>query len=393
MESAMNGKVQSFIPLNEIEPQALLQAERIARMPFIYKHVALMPDVHLGKGATVGSVIATDGAIIPAAVGVDIGCGMIAAETNLKASDLPDSLDGIRMAIEDAIPTGIGKAGRNSEISNNASLLLDPMGDAWSREGHKRASEIDSEWEYQLGTLGGGNHFIEVCIDERDRVWFVLHSGSRGIGNKMAVKHMRIASKLMDAGNIILEDRDLAYLTERTPEFDAYIADLLWAQEFAYRSRREMMQRVISVVRGFVPGMTAPKLINSHHNFTQLEEHFGKIVWVTRKGAVRAQRGQLGIIPGSMATGTYIVSGLGNADSFESSPHGAGRTMSRTQARKMFTVEDLQKRMEGISSRVRESIVDEHPDSYKDINKIIEYSAPLVEVKHTLRQVLNVKGD
>ena len=393
MESAMNGKLVSFIPLNEIEPQALLQAERIARMPFIHKHVALMPDVHLGKGATVGSVIATDGAIIPAAVGVDIGCGMIASKTNLRSSDLPDSLDRIRMDIEDAIPTGIGKAGRNDTIGNNASLLLEPNGVEWNGEGHKRASELDSGWELQLGTLGGGNHFIEVCVDETERVWIVLHSGSRGIGNKMAVKHMRIASKLMDAGNIILEDRDLAYLTEQTPEFDAYIADLQWAQEFAYRSRREMMQRVLRVMGVHVPGTRSLELVNSHHNFTNVEQHFGKFVWVTRKGAVRARRGQLGIIPGSMATGTYIVSGLGNADSFESSPHGAGRTMSRTQARKMFTVEDLQKRMEGISSRVRESIVDEHPDSYKDINKIIEYSAPLVEVKHTLRQVLNVKGD
>jgi tRNA-splicing ligase RtcB (3'-phosphate/5'-hydroxy nucleic acid ligase) len=389
METSMNGKVKSFIPLHEIEPQALLQAERIARLPFIHEHVALMPDVHLGKGATVGSVIATDGAIIPAAVGVDIGCGMVAMQTTLMSSDLPDSLDPLRERIEDIIPTGIGGAGRNSSILSDVKQRLSRL----SEDGNKRAFEVDTSWQHQLGTLGGGNHFIELTISDSDQVWIVLHSGSRGIGNKMANQHMKIADKLMKAGGVHLEDRDLAYLTEGSPEFDAYIRDLHWAQAFAANSREVMVKRVFSALREFVPHVGLVDTINSHHNFTQQETHFGKRVWITRKGAVRAARGVHGIIPGSMATGTYIVSGLGNADSFESSPHGAGRTMSRTQAKKQFTLEDLRVRMKGISSRVRESIIDEHPDSYKDINKVIEYSKPLVRVQHVLRQVLNVKGD
>lgn len=391
----MDGRVKSFIPVSEIEPQALLQAERLSRMPFIYKHVALMPDVHLGKGATVGSVIATDGAIIPAAVGVDIGCGMIAMETNIDASALPDGLDAMRGDIEDAIPTGIGGAGRNSTITGsvNARIRSAMPSQHWNSEGHRRAFDVDTSWQHQLGTLGGGNHFIEVSLDERDRVWVVLHSGSRGIGNKMANVHMKVAEKLMKEGNVRLEDRDLSYLSEGTPEFDAYIRDLLWAQAFARESRFEMMGRVFKVLRKYVPQVGSLRVINSHHNFTQKETHFGKTVWITRKGAVQADEDMAGIIPGSMATGTYIVSGKGNLDSFKSSPHGAGRTMSRSKAKAAFTVEDLQKRMEGISSRVRESIVDEHPDSYKDIKKVIEYSEPLVSVEHTLRQVLNVKGD
>lgn len=402
MEETMGGRVKSFLPIAEIEPQALLQAERISRMPFIHSHVALMPDVHLGKGATVGSVIATDGAIIPAAVGVDIGCGMIAVETNLEERELPDSLDSLRDEIEHRIPTGIGKAGQNDDISTSVRKRLEPVpmnytvigkDISWNEYQHKRAFEVDSTWQHQMGTLGGGNHFIEVTVDERGIVWLVLHSGSRGIGNKLANIHMKIAEQLMKDGGVKLEDRDLSYLTEHTDEFNAYIRDLLWAQGFAKRSRDEMMDRVMDAMRKFVPHVRELDRINSHHNFTQKENHFGKTVWLTRKGAVQTKVGQKGIIPGSMATGTYIVSGLGNPDAFESAPHGAGRTMSRSQAKKQFTVDDLRERMKGISARVRESLIDEHPDSYKDIGKVIEHSKSLVQVEHTLRQVLNVKGD
>ena len=389
----ISDKLVSFIEPEAVEPQALQQAGRISRMPFIHEHVALMPDVHLGKGATVGSVIATEGAIIPAAVGVDIGCGMIAVKTNLRDRDLPDSLDKLTHSIERAIPTGIGNHGRNKDISNRVSQRTKDLSWNTARDIHQRAFEVDSSWVNQIGTLGGGNHFIELCLDESNVVWLVLHSGSRGIGNKLANIHMKVADRLMKANNVHLEDRDLAYLQENTPEFYDYLRDLMWAQRFALENREEMMDRVFEQLQREVPTVREIHRINSHHNFTQKETHFGKIVWLTRKGAVQTKLGQWGIIPGSMATGTYIVTGLGNKDAFESAPHGAGRKMSRSQAKKEFTLEDLQERMKGISSNVRASLIDEHPGAYKDVTMVIDRSSELVKVEHTLRQVMNVKGD
>ncbi len=378
----------SWIEPEAIEPQALEQAERLSRMPFVFEHVALMPDCHLGKGATVGSVIATDGAIIPAAVGVDIGCGMIAVETNLGAAELPDSLDPLRSGIEARIPTGIGERGRNSQLSPGVRARMD----AWARD-RDSADRTDASWPQQMGSLGGGNHFIEICLDERDRVWLVLHSGSRGVGNKMAERHMKVAASLMAAMRIRLDDPDLSYLPATYPQFGEYIRDLHWAQDFARLNREEMMDRVIAALVAAVPHAAEVDRINCHHNFTQQETHYGREVWVTRKGAIQMQKGQRGVIPGSMGTRSYIVSGLGNREAFESAPHGAGRRMSRAQARKRFTLEDLAARMEGIACRVRPSLLDEHPDSYKDVDMVIDRSRELVAVEHTLRQVLNVKGD
>ncbi len=381
-------KVMSWLEPEAIEPQALEQVRRIAALDFVRPHVAVMPDCHLGIGATVGSVIATDGAIIPAAVGVDIGCGMVALETNLAATDLPDSLEGLRRSIEDTIPTGIGDHGRNRGLSPSARARID----AWA--GDRTAyDQVDKHWPYQLGSLGGGNHFIEVVLDERDRVWLVLHSGSRGIGNKLAMRHIGVAKELMKRGKVVLEDPDLAYFTEKQPEFSAYVKDLHWAQDFARLNREEMMDRLLAALVKAVPHAKEVRRINCHHNFTQRETHFGRDVWVTRKGAIQMKKGQEGVIPGSMGTRSYIVKGQGNADAFESAPHGAGRRMSRGEARRRFTMEDLEKRMEGITCRIRPSILDEHPDSYKDIDQVMERSGDLVTIQHELRQVLNVKGD
>ena len=382
-------KIASWIGRDAIEPQALAQLERTARLPFVQRHVAVMPDCHLGIGATVGTVIATDGAIVPAAVGVDIGCGMIAVKTNLAASELPDSLAGLRGRIERAIPTGVGDRGRNRRLTDSARARVDRLG----ASGGAAYRDVDRSWPEQLGSLGGGNHFIEVALDDADRVWLVLHSGSRGIGNRLATRHIAAAKKRMNEARIVLEDPDLASLEEKTPQFDAYMRDLHWAQEFARLNRDEMMDRLVGALREEVPHAAEVDRINCHHNFTQREEHFGRPLWITRKGAIQMKEGQRGVIPGSMGTRSYIVSGRGNPESFESAPHGAGRRMSRGEARRRFTLEDLAQRMEGIESRLRPSILDEHPDSYKDIDEVMERSRELVRVEHVLRQVLNVKGD
>lgn len=394
----LSDKLVSFLEPEAIEPQALLQASRISRMPFIYDHVALMPDVHLGMGATVGSVIATEGAIIPAAVGVDIGCGMIAVRTNLNSSKLPDDLTELHHNIERGIPTGIGTHGRNSKLSHSVLRRLQPIEKfgvrtQWTREMHDVATKADASWTNQIGTLGGGNHFIELCIDETETVWIVLHSGSRGVGNKLANQHMKVAKQLMKNENIALEDPDLAYFLQGSPEFDEYMRALLWAQQFALYNREEMMDRVLDQLTRAVPETREEERINSHHNFTQQEVIHGKDIWVTRKGAVSAYEGQPCIIPGSMATGTFIATGLGNEASFMSAPHGAGRRMSRGEAKRTFTLEDLQVKMEGITARLRPSLIDEHPGAYKDVNMVMDRSSELVEVKHTLRQVMNIKGD
>ncbi len=386
----LDDKIFSWIPEDKIEPEALTQIRNMAKMNIIPKWVSVMPDCHLGKGACVGSVIPTKGAIIPAAVGVDIGCGMIAVKTKFTDKELPTSLDHFRSEIERRIPLGAG--GLNSKIHDTAIEKLKSL-----------ASPIDysqfANWEKQLGSLGSGNHFIEICLDETNQVWIVLHSGSRGVGNQLAQKHIKIAQKLMEQYHIDLTDKDLSYLPEQTQEFNDYIRDLLWAQKFALLNREEMMDRVLMEFsyqfykeNGHQKEIELER-INCHHNFTQQENHFDENLWITRKGAIQMRQGQKGIIPGSMGTRSYIVSGLQNDLSFHSAPHGAGRRMSRTAARKLFSLKDLEKVMGSIVFRHSESLIDEIPMAYKDIDETMEYSKELVRIDHTLRQIINIKGD
>ena len=389
----VNDKIITFLPPESIEPQAKTQLENIAEMPFVFRHVAVMPDCHLGKGATVGSVIATKGAIIPAAVGVDVGCGMVAVRTKFFAKDLPDNLDALRNGIERRIPLGAGAG--NSRLTDTAEERIDELSAAATQDYDK----VDKNWRNALGTLGSGNHFIEICLDEDDQVWVVLHSGSRGIGNRLATKHIKVAQRLMDQQAVDLKDRDLAFLTENTPEFESYMTDLLWAQDFARLNREEMMDRVLKELSysffgedGHQPEIEIER-INCHHNFSQQEQHFGNTVWVTRKGAIQMKKNQKGIIPGSMGTRSYIVSGLENPFAFNSAPHGAGRRFSRGEAKRRFTMEDLERAMGDISFRHSKSLIDEIPQAYKDIDEVMENSKELVHVDHVLRQVVNIKGD
>lgn len=389
----VNDNIVTFLPPDQIEPQAKQQLENIAEMPFLFHHLAVMPDCHLGKGATVGSVIATKGAIIPAAVGVDVGCGMVAVKTKFFASDLPDNLDKIRTGIERRIPLGAGTG--NKKLTDTAAKRVHHL-EAIATDDYDK---VDKNWKTALGTLGSGNHFIELCLDETNQVWVVLHSGSRGIGNRLATKHIRVAQKLMDEGHVALKDRDLAYLSENTPQFDAYITDLLWAQDFARLNRDEMMDRVMKELSYAFYGEDGHQAeielerINCHHNFTQQENHFGNTVWITRKGAIQMKRGQKGIIPGSMGTRSYIVSGLENPFSYNSAPHGAGRRFSRAEAKRRFTMKDLAEAMGDVSYRHSKSLLDEIPMAYKDIDEVMENSKELVQVDHTLKQVINIKGD
>lgn len=385
----MHEKIIAFLDPETIEEAAKNQLFNIAKLPFIFRHVAVMPDCHLGKGATVGSVIATQGAVIPAAVGVDIGCGMIAVKTASHASYLPDNLKDLRDGIEKRVPSGFSVNQHMSVSARDraAKLNLKSMRDY---------DEVDPKWPKAIGSLGGGNHFIEICLDENDHVWIVLHSGSRGIGNRIARFHMDAAKGLMKTYHIGLVDRDLAYLPERTPEYVAYMKDLKWAQDFALANREEMMDRVLvefAKVVPMAPNEIEIQRINCHHNFTQMENHYGQNVLVTRKGAIQMRKGQMGVIPGSMGTKSYIVSGLENRESFHSAPHGAGRRFSRTEARRRFTMDDYKEAMKGIECRESKALLDEIPAAYKDIDVVMANSKELVEVKHVLKQVLNVKGD
>ncbi|RLP76317.1 RtcB family protein [Mycetocola tolaasinivorans] len=375
-----------------LEPGTRAQAETASSMPFIFPHIALMPDAHLGKGATVGSVIPTVGAIIPAAVGVDIGCGMIAVRTQFTEKDLdPRSRSLLRWAIEYEIPLSAGKYNATETASakdrNNALQFAAQIG------GFDPA-EYASNWRLQLGTLGSGNHFIEVSLDEEDRVWLFLHSGSRGVGNKIAQHHIKVAQDYARRNFITLPDPDLAYLVEGTPEFDQYLLELRWAQDFALANREEMMDRVIEQFAvWFGESVIEHERINCHHNYTERENHFGRDVWLSRKGAINAAAGVLGLVPGSMGTRSYVVEGRGNALSLNSSPHGAGREYSRSAARKTFTHDQLREAMEGIEYRDTDAFVDEIPAAYKDIDVVMEDSRDLVTIRHTLRQIINVKGD
>lgn len=387
----LNDKVVLFLPAADIEAQALKQIRNISEMPFTFKHVAVMPDCHVGRGATIGTVIATKGAVIPAAVGVDIGCGMIAVKTALLRRDLSD-LKSLREGIEQRIPMSAGRF--NTSVSPSARARIQELRTlAGARNLNKEFGT--RAWELELGTLGGGNHFIEVCVDETDRIWLTLHSGSRGIGNKIATFYIKAAQRLMSALHINLPDHDLAYLPETHEQFQRYLIDLQWAQRFALLNREEMMDRLIAEVETHVAAGTQIELerINCHHNFTQIERHFGEDVWVTRKGAVQARRGQKAMIPGSMGTRSYIVAGLQNPMSFDSAPHGAGRRYSRTKAREKFTLADLQQSMQGIEFHAKAAFIDEIPGAYKDIDEVMNNARELVVIEHTLKQIVNVKGE
>lgn len=368
------------------------QAVAAATMPFIHPHLALMPDAHLGKGATVGSVIPTLGAIMPAAVGVDIGCGMIAVRTQLTVDQLPENRRPLREAIERAIPLSAGAANRKVSRAHTERRLED-LTVAAEQAGFDPAAYA-GRWELQLGTLGSGNHFIEVTVDELQRVWLFLHSGSRGVGNKIAQKHIGVARALCEKWWIELPDPDLAYLVEGTDEFWAYIRQMRWAQTYALLNREEMMDRVVRQFSEWAGvDVERQEEINCHHNYTEQEKHFGKQVWLSRKGAINADEGRPGLIPGSMGTASYVVEGLGNRLALNSAPHGAGREYSRSRARRTFTHEQLREAMVGIEYRDTDAFIDEIPQAYKDIDQVMEDAKDLVTIKHTLRQIVNVKGD
>jgi tRNA-splicing ligase RtcB (3'-phosphate/5'-hydroxy nucleic acid ligase) len=374
---------------HDLERQETKMAINVASLPFVFKHVALMPDVHLGKGALVGSVIATKDAIVPAAVGVDVGCGMSAIQTPFMRSQLDGKLKKIRLDLEAQIPVGFEE---NKNITKDASNWQ-----GWKdfKELHRGVKGLENKAIRQLGSLGGGNHFIEVCIDTEDRVWLMLHSGSRNIGNKLAQCHIDTAKNLAKLAEINLADRDLAYFVTNTPEFDAYWRDLQWAQSYAKINRDVMMSRFMRVMEQHLNGgkkMKPLRSIDCHHNYAEKEIHFEEEVYVTRKGAVRAQTDDYGIIPGSMGTKSYIVKGKGNAASFCSCSHGAGRIMSRSMARNTYTLDDLIAQTAGVECRKDTEIIDEIPSAYKSIDEVMKNQADLVEVIATLKQVLCIKG-
>ena len=383
-----------------VEDAAREQLQNVARLPIVFRHVAAMPDVHYGIGATVGSVIPTFKAIIPAAVGVDIGCGMVACKTTLTASDLPDNLGPLRTAIEEAVPHGLSRV-RGGRDKGSWETPPPETDAAWSKlvdefeqicEKYPRLKNTNN---YQhLGTLGTGNHFIEICLDEAQAVWVMLHSGSRGVGNALGSHFIELAKKDAERNDVHLPDQNLAYFEEGSQYFDDYVQGVDWTQRFARANREVMMQRVIAAMRGVIakPFETHLEAVNCHHNYVQKETHFGQAVFVTRKGAVSARAGELGIIPGSMGARSYIVRGKGNPESFMSCSHGAGRAMSRTQARKRFTVADQIKATEGVECRKDADVIDEIPMAYKDINAVMAAQSDLVDVVYTLKQVLCVKG-
>ncbi len=384
-----------------LEREAERQLRNVASLPFVYKWVAAMPDVHWGMGATIGSVIPTKGAIIPAAVGVDIGCGMMAVQTTLKAEQLPDSLRGIRQTIEQAVPHGRTNNGRKHDRGAWWNIpshhlqewkRLQPTYDDIVAKHPKlnRGNDVN-----HLGSLGTGNHFIEVCLDSQDAVWFMLHSGSRGVGNRIGTYFIELAKQDMHKFLRNLPDKDLAYFKEGAEHFDDYVEAVHWAQEFAMTNRQLMMRNLIVALQesgDLPPFQRTQEVVNCHHNYVAVESHFGSEVFVTRKGAVRARRGDMGIIPGSMGARSYIVRGLGNEDSFQSCSHGAGRAMSRGEARRRFSVSDHEKATEGVECRKDAQVIDETPAAYKPIEAVMNAQRDLVEIVHTLRQVVCVKG-
>jgi tRNA-splicing ligase RtcB len=386
-------KIVLFLPPEEIETEALRQIQNTASLPIVFKHVAVMPDCHFGKGATVGTVLPTQRGVVPAAVGVDIGCGMIAVRTSLKRSRLKD-LRAIREGVERRVPMSAGRF--NEKLTATAKQRIAELR---ALPISRDPSSFHKSWEHSLGTLGGGNHFIELCFDESDTVWLTLHSGSRGIGNMIGNHYIRTAAKMMKQRGITVPDQDLSYLPEDSKEFHDYIKDLHWAQTFARLNRDEMMDRFLLEMSQQVFGSDVRQdeieveRINCHHNFTQVEQHFGEPVWVTRKGAVEARQGMKAMIPGSMGTRSYIVTGLGHPMSFSSAPHGAGRRFSRGHARRQFTMKDFDMAMAGIEHRRSTVLLDELPAAYKDIDHVMANAKELVQIDYTLKQIVNMKGD
>ncbi len=375
----------------DIETEALTQLKNISRLPFVYQHVAVMPDVHAGIGSTIGSVVATDRAIVPSMVGVDIGCGMNAVRLSLKARELPDSLATLRHQIERDVPLGVGGAHHDKQTPIMNKSLSERLFDiTWK---HSTLSKNNAQ--KQLGSLGSGNHFIELCIDESQDVWVMLHSGSRGTGNLIGRYFIEKAKKRMEQYFISLPDKDLAFFPEDTDDFRDYMEAIQWAQDYALENRKVMMSNVISALRRHVlqEFTITQEAINCHHNYVEKENHFGKNLWITRKGAIRARVDDLGIIPGSMGQKSYIVRGKGNQESYCSCSHGAGRAMSRTQARQMFNVDDLIYQTTGVECRKDEAVLDELPAAYKNIDVVMENQRDLIEIVHTLKQVLCVKGN
>lgn len=401
-EGNKGGLIKAWIDGVGVEAQARAQLDNIAAMPFIHKHVAIMPDVHWGMGATVGSVIPTKGAIIPAAVGVDIGCGMMAHRTSLVASDLPDSLAAIRSAIEADIPHGRTNNGRPGDrgawgdVPSANAPRITPHIEALNAivDKHPKLGQSAKGAPHHAGTLGTGNHFVEICLDEADRVWVMLHSGSRGIGNKIGTYFIEMAKQEMRRWYINLPDQDLAYLPQGSTLFDDYWAAVGWAQGWARLNGELMMDAAMAALSKALPKpfVTDCEAVNCHHNYVSREKHFGENVMVTRKGAVSAKEGELGIIPGSMGAKSFIVRGKGNPASFCSCSHGAGRAMSRTEAKRRFTIEDHVAATVGVECRKDEEVIDETPAAYKDIDAVMAAQADLVEVVHTLKQIVCVKG-
>ena len=400
MQQVIEGKqTHAKVWTDQVEETALKQINDLCALPFIHKHIAVMPDVHAGYGSTVGSVIPTKGAIIPAAVGVDIGCGMMAVQTSLTAKDLPDSLAALRDGIERVVPHGFVTV---KGCSAKGAWIVAPRSveSRWRGLGNRLEGLVAKHPNLkrkkplsQLGTLGGGNHFIEVCLDESDIVWVMLHSGSRGIGNMIGTLFIELARNDMRTHFINLPEKDLAYFVEGTEHFDDYWDAMQWAQEYAMENRKAMMENVLRVMHELLPSFSLGKhAINCHHNYAELENHYGANVYVTRKGAVRAQEGDLGIIPGSMGAKSYIVEGLGNPESFNSCSHGAGRRMSRTAAKKTYSIDDIKKQTAGVECKKDASVLDEIPSAYKDIDEVMAFQSDLVKPIHTLKQIVCVKG-
>ena len=396
-----NGKpIKHWTKGLQFEKAAQEQLTKLAELPFIYKQIAVMPDVHAGVGSTIGTVLATQGAIIPAAVGVDLGCGMMAVKTSLMASDLPDSLLAIRIALEAAIPAGsypgthIG-SWNQSELPITVRNVWDrKLADGFRELAHKHPQILQTNNIQHLGTLGGGNHFVEICIDESESVWVMLHTGSRGVGNFIGRFFIEKARNHMESYFIHLPDKDMAYLPDGTQDFKDYCAAVEWAQNFARLNRDIMMFHVLNTLANYIPKTFTSNecVVSCHHNYIQKEHHFGKNVWVTRKGAVSAKKNELGIIPGSMGAKSFIVRGLGNVDSFHSCSHGAGRVMSRTKAKQVVNLTEHQMALDSVECRKDESTIDETPSAYKDIDKVMAAQNELVEIVHTLKQVLCIKG-
>ena len=393
------GRVPVKVWTPDLEPEARRQLENVSRLPIIYGHVAAMPDVHAGIGASVGSVIPTKGAIVPAAVGVDIGCGLHAAQLSITANDLAESLRPLRNAIEAAVPVGFGmhagakgRGGKRDKAARAMETGLERIVERNPRIASMQKN-FGETWVRQLGTLGGGNHFIEVCLDESQNVWVMLHSGSRGIGNVIGRHFIERARREMESEDTRLPDRDLAWLAEGTPAFDEYVEAVHWAQDYAMQNRREMMRAILEAIEPHVPPFRiVGEAIQCHHNYVAREKHFGENLLVTRKGAIRAGAGEMGIIPGSMGAKSFIVRGKGNADSLCSCAHGAGRLMSRTEAKRRFSAADVARQTAGVECRKDAGVVDEIPGAYKDIDEVMRNQSDLVDIVHTLNQVVCVKG-